>query len=47
MNFKEVVKKAKKRLERVGKYHIDICCVCPFHYKDCVKGITHELKKEK
>lgn len=47
MNFKEVVKKAKKRLERGGKYHIDICCVCPFHYKDCVKGITHELKKRK
>lgn len=49
MNFKEVVIIVKKRLERESEYgvHIDICCVCPFQYKDCVEGITQELKKRK
>ncbi len=49
MNFKEVVIIAKKRLERGSEYdgHIDICCVCPFQYKDCVEGLTQELKKRK
>lgn len=48
MNFKEVVITVKKRLERGSEYgRINICCVCPFQYKDCVEGITHELKKRK
>lgn len=49
MNFKEVVKKVKKRLERGSEYdgHIDVCCVCPFQYKYCVEGLTQELKKRK
>lgn len=49
MNFKEVVIKVKKRLERGSEYdgHIYVCCVCPFQYKDCVEDLTQELKKRK
>ncbi len=48
MNFKEVVIRVKKRLERGSEYgRIDICCVCPFQHKDCVEALVKELKKRK
>ena len=48
MNFKEVVIRVNERLKKGSEYgHIDICCVCPFHFEGCVDGITKELKKRK
>lgn len=48
MNVKKIVTRIKKCLEEKSKYgYVDICDVCPFSNKDCVEGITNELKKRK